>query len=372
MRTHASPSRRRFIGKMASLVTTAMAAHLLPPSLQAALSTAEETTDTMHYRPLNGRCLREIALRRMHHGKDAFRNPFGFGRNKRFLQVLSWKLLHRNAYEQHLGDQPTTSVAIDWKPVKAHAGVSVTLIRHASLLIRDGGKTLIVDPVFGDIFWFVKYFSPLVSPLDEMPRPDHVLITHGHYDHLDMGSLGALDPRSHVISPLGYEAEFSDLGMNRRSRLDWYQTYAEEGLEITLLPANHWTMRNPLVGPNRSLWGGYLIRTAGGPVIYVAGDSAYFDGFEQLGADYDIDLAIFNMGAYAPRWFMAPSHMNPEETVRAFVELGARNLSIAHWGTFRLGDEPVHFPPRDLEAELAKRGLSSRQVPLALGQTHFF
>lgn len=83
-------------------------------------------------------------------------------------------------------------------------------------------------------------------------------------------------------------------------------------------------MRSPLVGPNRSLWGGYLIRTAGGPVIYVAGDTAYFDGFEQFAADYAIDLAIFNMGAYAPRWFMAGSHMDPAETVQAFAELKAK------------------------------------------------
>jgi L-ascorbate metabolism protein UlaG (beta-lactamase superfamily) len=131
-------------------------------------------------------------------------------------------------------------------------------------------------------------------------------------------------------------------------------------------------MRSPLAGPNRSLWGSYLIRTAGGPVIYVAGDSAYFDGFEQLGAEYDIDLAIFNMAAYAPRWFMAASHMDPHETVRAFTEIGARKLMIAHWGTFRLGDEPVHLPPRDLHAALAQKGLLPHQVELGLGRTYFF
>jgi L-ascorbate metabolism protein UlaG (beta-lactamase superfamily) len=205
-----------------------------------------------------------------------------------------------------------------------------------------------------------------------MPRPDHVLITHGHYDHLDTASLGTLDPRTHVISPLGYDSEFKSIGMTRRTQLDWYQSYRDGGREITLLPANHWTMRNPIIGPNRSLWGGYIIKTAGGPVIYVSGDSAYFDGFEQLAEDYDIDLAIFNLGAYAPRWFMAPSHMDASETVRAFEEIKARQLMIAHWGTFRLGDEPVHFPPRDLRQVVDQRKLLPRWIDLGHGETHFF
>jgi L-ascorbate metabolism protein UlaG (beta-lactamase superfamily) len=153
--------------------------------------------------------------------------------------------------------------------------------------------------------------------------------------------------------------------------MDWFEVFADGPRKITFLPANHWTMRTPLRGPNRSLWGGYLIETAGGPTIYLSGDTAYFDGFSELGRDYDIDLAIFNLGAYAPRWFMAPSHMNPAETVRAFKELGAEKLIIVHWGTFRLGDEPVHFPPKDLKRELEKEGLVDRLVDLRHGQTLF-
>jgi N-acyl-phosphatidylethanolamine-hydrolysing phospholipase D len=204
-----------------------------------------------------------------------------------------------------------------------------------------------------------------------MPRPDHVLITHGHYDHLDISSLAALEAGTHVISPLGYDSEFKSLGMHDRTRLDWFESYRDGEREITFLPANHWTMRNPLIGPNRSLWGGYMIRTAGGPTIYISGDSAYFDGFDQLADDYDIDLAIFNVGAYAPRWFMAASHMNPAETVRAFQEIQARQLMIAHWGTFRLGDEPVHFPPEDLKRVLKEKGLLHRWIPLSHGETCF-
>jgi L-ascorbate metabolism protein UlaG (beta-lactamase superfamily) len=130
-------------------------------------------------------------------------------------------------------------------------------------------------------------------------------------------------------------------------------------------------MRNPVRGPNHSLWGSYLIRTASGHTLYISGDTAYFDGFRDIGREFEIDLAIINLGAYEPRWFMAPSHMNPAETVAAFQQLGAKKLIIVHWGTFRLGDEPVHFPPMDLKPELAKAGLLDRWVDIRHGETYF-
>ena len=130
-------------------------------------------------------------------------------------------------------------------------------------------------------------------------------------------------------------------------------------------------MRSPLTGPNRSLWGSYLITLASGYTIYISGDTAYFDGFEQLSEEFDIDLAVFNVGAYEPRWFMAQSHMNPSETVQAFKELGARKMLIVHWGTFRLGNEPVHFPPMQVKEELQKEGLLDKLVDLKHGETMF-
>lgn len=364
-------TRRRFLKKLPGAFTAAWAALLLPRAMWAAGAAAAEPT-ALHYRPLNGDSLREMAQRKMHHGPQRFINPMGAPRRKRFWQLLSWKLFHNNAYADFLDDQPLSPVTVDWESIKAHRGVSVTFIKHSTLLIKDLDRFLLIDPVFNDIFPFIKDYTPLAFDLQEMPRPDHVLITHGHYDHLDKPSLTALNPGTHVITPLGYDRVFNAAGMNRRTQLDWYERYGDGKREITLVPANHWTMRNPITGPNRSLWGGYLIKTAGGPVIYVSGDSAYFDGFEQLAQDYDIDLAIFNMGAYAPRWFMAPSHMDPAETVQAFREIKARKLMIAHWGTFQLGDEPVHFPPRDLENALKKVELSTQWVHLDHGHSYTF
>ncbi|HSO21091.1 MAG TPA: MBL fold metallo-hydrolase, partial [Desulfosarcina sp.] len=240
-----SMSRRRFIGRLSTAFKTALAAALLPHLVSAATDPAAASPPDLHYRPLNGRSLRDIARRNLHHGQNVFLNPMGIPREGRFWQVLSWKLFHRNDYRKFLDDQPLVPVAVDWAPVIAHRGVSVTFIKHASLLIKDRDRVLLVDPVFDDIFWFIKDYTPLAFNTDRMPKPDHVLITHGHYDHLDKPSLASLDPGTHVISPLGYDDEFNAVGMTHRTQLDWYDRFRDGAREITFLPANHWTMRNP-------------------------------------------------------------------------------------------------------------------------------
>ena len=361
--------RRTFIQKMFFNAQAMLLMGFVDPRVLLA-AFGEMDGEALHYRPLNGRRLRDMALGKEHHGRDAFINPIGASRKGRFFQLLKWKL-SQNSFRPFLKDQPTRPIAIDWEPVRAHQGVSITFLKHASVLIKDVDRYLLVDPVFSDIYWFIEDFSPLAFNSRQIPVPDHVLITHGHYDHLDKPSLATLEKNTHVISPLGYDSVFKDLGMVNRTRMDWYDIFRDGDRGITFLPSNHWTMRNPVRGPNRSLWGGYIIETAAGRTIYVTGDSGYFDGFAEIGGDFDIDLAIINLGAYEPRWFMASSHMNPRETVQAFKELNARKLMIVHWGTFRLGDEPVHFPPVDIKKELKKEGLLDRLVDIRHGETFF-
>ena len=361
-------TRRKFIIKLLMTLKSWMIFSLMPEFASAAVP-ADSDNDLQHYTPLNGRSLRDIARAGEHHGAEGFVNPLGPGRQGRFWQVMKWKFFSPNPLKKYFDDERVIPVSIDWEPVKAHRGVSVTFLKHASVAINDGDRFILVDPVFADIFWFIKDFTPLSFDPRSIPAPQHVLITHGHYDHLDTASLAYFHKGTHVVTPLGYNQIFSELEMNNRSQLDWYNRYREGGLEITMLPCNHWTMRNPITGPNRSLWGSYMVRTAGGYTIYISGDTAYFDGFEQLGKEYDIDLAIFNLGAYEPRWFMAQSHINPRETVQAFKALNARKLLAVHWGTFRLGNEPVHFPPMQVKEELEKEGLLDRLVDLQHGET---
>ena len=364
-------NRRDFIKRLLRGMEAGIVFSLFPASVLAAVkhSTIE---GPMTENAAGGLGLREIAAQKIHHGKDRFSNPFTDSAHGGMGRVLRWKLFSENHFRQYYEDEKVNPVRIDWKPIAKDHGLSITFLKHASIMIKDVDEYIIVDPVFSDLFWFIKDFTPFAIDMDAMPRPNHVLITHGHYDHLNTTSLALLAKDTHVISPLGYDDIFSDLEMKNRTTLDWFQSYADNGQEITLVPCNHWTMRNPFTGPNTSLWGSYLVKTASGFTVFVSGDTAYFDRFKEIGREQKIDLAIFNLGAYEPRWFMAQSHINPMETVRAFKELGAKHLMVVHWGTFRLGDEPVHFPPMQIKAELKKEGLLDRLITLGHGETLYY
>lgn len=312
--------------------------------------------------------LREMAGKKLHHHNGRYLNPFTSIKHGNLWRVLYWKLFSKNHFKSHYHEEQVVPVQVDWKPLKGLRDCAVTFLKHATVMIKDRDEYFLVDPILYDLF-FLKDFSPLSFPVEEIPPPDHILITHGHYDHLDKPSLKSFEKDTHVISPLGYEGVFRDLSMTNRTQLDWFDVYEDGEREVILLPSHHWTMRNPLIGPNDSLWGSFLLRTASGPTIFIAGDAAYFDRFKEIGTDYSIDLAIFNLGAYEPRWFMTSSHINPEETVKAFMELKAKYLLVVHWGTFRLGDEPVHFPPKAIKREMQKRGILDRLVHLNHGQT---
>jgi L-ascorbate metabolism protein UlaG (beta-lactamase superfamily) len=315
--------------------------------------------------------LEDIARQKPHHGNGCFTNPFSSEAPGGFSRVLKWKMFAENKFSDQYSHEQVAPVSIDWKPVKSHNGLSITFINHASVMIKDRGTYYLVDPIFNGISFFIKDFTPLVMDPAQLPRPDYVLVTHGHYDHLNVPTLKSLGKDPHFITPLGYDAIIKDIAPHHLTRLDWVENLETDSAQITLLPCNHWTMRNPLVGPNRSLWGSYLLRTASGTTIYISGDTAYYDGFRAIGEMVDIDIAIICVGAYEPRWFMKGSHMNPAETVQAFQELGAKQLLLTHWGTFRLGDEPVFLPPIQVKEEMKKAGLSDRLIDITHGETFF-
>jgi N-acyl-phosphatidylethanolamine-hydrolysing phospholipase D len=330
-------------------------------------SAEDQSPDEIH----SDMTLREIAENKLHHGKERFINPFNSKHYGNFWEVLKWKLFAKNEFTQFYPDEKVLPVRIDWSRIINHQGLSITFVTHSTIMIKDIDSYILVDPVLFGLFWPIKDFTPLDFDLEDMPKPEYILLTHGHYDHLDKQSLEYFIDSSRYISPLGYGDILEDVGARNITELDWFDVHRDGTREIILLPCNHWTMRNPITGPNTALWGSYLIKTAAGPTIFISGDTAYFDRFSEIGREFNIDLAIFNLGAYEPRWFMKKSHINPEDTVKAFVELGAKKLMVVHWGTFRLGDEPVHFPPAAIKEEMKKAGLTDKLVDLKHGETLF-
>ncbi len=230
---------------------------------------------------------------------------------------------------------------------------TVTWIGHATLLVQMAHVTFLTDPIWSDTPSPVSFLGPrrFVAPgvaLRDLPRIDFVVVSHNHYDHLDLPTLKALaarNPETRFLVPLGNGALLREAGIERVEELDWGDTTRHGGVTIHCLPARHWSKRG--IGDDRkALWSSWAVS---GPDrrVYFAGDSGYSESYARIGAALGpFDLAAVPIGAYEPTAMMQASHMNPEEATRAAVELGARTALAMHFGTFDLSDEPVDEPPR--------------------------
>jgi len=195
---------------------------------------------------------------------------------------------------------------------------------------------------------------------------DASLVSHSHYDHLDLPTLTAVG--APVIAGRGLDRLFRGEGLFC-TELGWWQTARVGEVRVTFVPAQHWSRRGLFDG-NETLWGGFVIQGRAA-TVYHSGDTAWFDGFAEIGRRFPgIDAAMLPIGAYDPAWFMEQQHLNPEQALAAFGALGAERFLAMHWGTFKLTDEPLDEPPRRLEAERRRLGLPQARVGVpAVGES---
>lgn len=241
---------------------------------------------------------------------------------------------------------------------------TLTWVGHATFLLQLAGLNVLTDPVFSRrvsplSFAGPERLAPLGLSLAELPAINLVLISHNHYDHLDAAAVKVLareHPELTFVVPLGVKKWFTARGIDRVLELDWWQSATVGEATVTALPAQHFSGRGPL-DRNATLWCSLLIEVAG-KKVYFAGDTGYSADFADIGRAYPgIDLALLPIGAYEPNDFMRSVHVNPEEAVRIFKDLGARHAAAMHWGTFRLTLEPLDEPPQRLVKALDAEGI---------------
>ena len=283
--------------------------------------------------------------------------PIGAG----VLELLRWRLTKRRtpwpaAVTDPAFPPPPTTVAV--------GSVAISFINHSSFLIRFADTVVLTDPIFSARCSPVGWAGPTRArppglALAALPRPDVVLLSHNHYDHMDLPSLRALQQLHtlDVVTLPGNARHLAGLGIEA-TELDWWQDAVRGPLHITATPARHFAARTPF-DRNRALWGGFMLRHADGRVLF-AGDSGAGPHWQEIGVRLGApDVALLPIGAYEPRWFMAPVHMNPADAVQAHLALGATRSVGMHFGTFQLTDEAIDAPLRALAAARMATGLDA-------------
>jgi L-ascorbate metabolism protein UlaG (beta-lactamase superfamily) len=304
-----------------------------------------------------------------HHRQDGFANPSpsyvrpGFWTRWSFFASRVWT----STVAPRTGSFPLA--AGDPEALRANrAEPTVTWVGHSTFLVQLDGVNVLTDPQWSERASPLAFAGPrrLVPPglaFEALPPIHAVVISHDHYDHLDLATVRRLAAvhRPRFFVPLGMKAWFAANGIAEVDELDWWDDRVERGVRITCLPVRHWAQRSPW-DLNRRLWAGWSIAGPSRRFLF-AGDTAWDEGFAEVGARLGpFDLTAVAIGAYLPPSVMRSSHTTPEEALRIFDDVRGRRFVAMHWGTFDLGDEPLDEPPRRLMAEAARRGLDADTV----------
>jgi L-ascorbate metabolism protein UlaG (beta-lactamase superfamily) len=300
-----------------------------------------------------------------HFDGERFFDPDGVPPRSR-LDLLGWQLRRRATRAKWQAWAP--SPFADHPPTRVEgAAWRISYVGHASFLLQTAGRNILLDPVWSMRASPFRRIGPrrVNDPgiaFADLPPTDTVLVSHGHYDHLDVATPSRLAAthRPRVITPLGNDTIMRNHDAAIAAEAyDWHDRVdLGAGMAVTLVPTRHWSARN-LSDRNMSLWASFVIETPGGRIYFVA-DSGYGKGkhFRGTRERYGpLRLAVLPIGAYEPRWFMREQHMNPAEAVQALIDCGADLALAHHYGTFQLTDEAIDAPPLALAAALQAAGI---------------
>lgn len=309
-------------------------------------------------------------VRPFHHTDDGFRNLEPDASEHSFSDMLRWRRERKKnghaSYDDWVNRLPVTSP--DWETIRNPGTDMVfTWLGHATFLVQMDGINMLTDPMFSERASPVQFAGPkriTKFPIDpaDLPPIDIVVISHNHYDHLDLNSVQLLGNSPLWFVPLGLKSWFKRQGITNVVELDWWESYTlSSGATVTLTPARHFSART-LWNRNKILWGSWLMQSHNRK-IYFAGDTGYGMHFRQIGDRFGpIDVSLIPIGAYNPEWFMGSVHINPRQVIQAHLDLKSVRTIAMHWGTFILTDEPVDEPPRLFKEAAAAMNISDEHA----------
>ncbi|HLS27205.1 MAG TPA: MBL fold metallo-hydrolase [Opitutales bacterium] len=311
-----------------------------------------------------------IDKKRPHHTSRGFQNLYPHARHN-FRDFFRWQL--------RLGEKdpllvPPHKVPRRYVPTRVTPDLGalrnpdpdrlqVTWIGHTTFLIQANGLNILTDPIFSDRCSPVQFVGPRrkAAPglqFSQLPPIDAVVISHDHYDHLDNYSIQILGDTPRYFFPLGISRWFQRRGLTNFEEKDWGESVEFEGMRLHCLPAQHFSGRT-LFDRNRTLWCSWMLEI-GDKKVYFLGDTGYAPFFEEVGEQFGaVDCALIPIGAYRPRWYMQPVHVDAREAVQIHKDIRSQFSIASHWGTFALAEEPPAEPPIYLRRALVDEGLET-------------
>jgi N-acyl-phosphatidylethanolamine-hydrolysing phospholipase D len=313
-------------------------------------------------------------VKSVHHAKKGFQNPYVEKKKRGFFKYIKMRYFSNEKfanYEANAYKIPIIETDLDLIQNPQDDVLQVTWIGHATVLIQYRGINILTDPMFSDRasplnFLGPERYNPPSLQLKDLPPIHYIVISHNHYDHLDIKTVQQIGSNTKWLVPLGLQQWFVRAGVKKEAviEFDWWDVNKFQNAIITATPAQHWSARS-LWDRNKTLWASWILKI-GDKTIWYSGDTGYNPyQFNEIGRKFKtIDLALISIGAYEPRWFMKEMHINPEEAVQIHLDIKSQHSIAVQWGTFQLTSEPIDDPPLKLNEALARKKIPSEEFEL--------
>jgi L-ascorbate metabolism protein UlaG (beta-lactamase superfamily) len=317
--------------------------------------------------------------------KIRYRNIDNVGVDKTLKELRQWREERRTKQKDYSYKVPNHPPELTYLTGN-RLDTTITWIGHSTFFMQYEGLNIITDPIWARRLGFEKRIGQPGIPLNEVPPVDLILISHSHYDHLHFPSVRKLyKAATKIVVPAGLKRKMLRKGFPNCYEMQWWEELTLGPVKLTFVPTQHWTRRTPF-DTNSSHWGGYVLQPAEPgkhpegkqdgqkrklpPNLYFAGDSGFFPGFKEIGSRFKLHIALMPIGAYEPEWFMSSQHVNPEEAVQAFLDVGAELMIPMHFGTFRLADDTAREALDRMELARKAQGISPERIrTLGYGET---